>query len=286
MSNPSVLRSRMAGDVPVVRVQPSRGWISLDLGELWSYRELIYFLIWRDVKVRYKQTALGIAWAIIQPVTTMVIFTLFFGRLAKIPSDGVPYPLFTLVALVPWDLFSNGLSRVSNSLVDSSNVIKKVYFPRLVVPLGALCSCLVDFALSFVLLLSMMVYYGVHPTAALVLFPLFVLLTLITCLGTGLWLSALNVQYRDVRYVVPFMVQLWLFATPIVYPSSLLGEPWRTLYGINPMVGVIEGSRWALLNTRTAPGPMVVVSTVAAFALLVSGAFYFRRMERMFADVV
>jgi lipopolysaccharide transport system permease protein len=279
-------RVRLASNVPVIRIQPSHGWISLKLTELWEYRELIYFLMWRDVKVRYKQTVLGVAWAIIQPVATMIIFSLFFGRLAKIPSDGVPYPIFNLVGLVPWTLFSNGLSHVSNSLVDSSNLIKKVYFPRLAVPIGALLSGIVDFALTFILLLIMMFHYGLLPTSNVLFFPLFILLALVTCLGAGLWLSALNVQYRDVRYVVPFMIQLWLFATPIVYPSSLLAEPWRTIYGINPMVGVIEGSRWALLGTKTGPGSMIFVSSFAAIALLISGAFYFRKTERTFADVV
>lgn len=274
------------GNSAVIRIEPSHGWISLKLGELWDYRELLYFLVWRDVKVRYKQTVLGIAWAIIQPVVTMIVFSLFFGRLAKIPSDGVPYPIFNLAGLVPWSLFSNGLGHISNSLVESSNLIKKVYFPRLAVPLGALLSGLVDFVLAFVVLLGMMAYYGLYPTINIVFFPLLIVLALITCLGAGLWLSALNVQYRDVRYIVPFMIQIWLFATPVVYPSSLLPEPWRTLYGINPMVGVIEGTRWALLGTATAPGPMIAVSSVAALTLLVSGAFYFRRMEKIFADVV
>jgi lipopolysaccharide transport system permease protein len=277
---------RPASDVSVILIEPSRGWISLKLRELWEYRELLYFLIWRDVKVRYKQTVLGVAWAIIQPVVTMIVFSLFFGKLAKIPSDGVPYPLFNLAGLVPWNLFSNGLSHVSNSLVDSSNLIKKVYFPRLAVPIGALLSGLVDFALAFIVLLGMMLYYGKLPTANMIFFPLLILLALVTCLGTGLWLAALNVQYRDVRYIVPFMIQLWLFATPIVYPSSMLPEPWRTFYGINPMVGVIEGSRWALLGTNTAPGPIVAVSSLASLILLVGGAFYFRRMEKSFADLV
>ncbi len=276
----------LGADLRVVRIEPSRGWLSLKLAELWDYRELIYFFTWRDVKVRYKQTALGVAWAIIQPITTMVVFSVFFGRLAKIPSDGVPYPLFNLVGLVPWTLFSNGLSLVSNSMVESANMIKKVYFPRMAVPIGALLSCTVDFALAFAVLLVVMLIYGIHPQANVVFVPLFVVLLLVTCLGAGLWLSALNVEYRDVRYVVPFLVQLWLFATPIVYPSSLLSEPWRTLYGINPMVGVTEGMRWALLGTNTRPGPMLVFSAIAAVGLLVSGAFYFRRMERVFADIV
>jgi lipopolysaccharide transport system permease protein len=256
------------------------------LYEFWEYRELLYFLMWRDVKVRYKQTILGAAWAVIQPVVTMVIFSLFFGRLAKIPSEGVPYPIFSLAGLVPWTLFSSGLSQVSNSLVDSSNLIKKVYFPRLAIPVAALLSGTVDFALSFTVLLGMMAYFGLYPTGNLVFLPLLILLALVTCLGAGLWLSALNVQYRDVRYVVPFMIQLWLFASPVVYPSSMLSEPWRSLYGINPMVGVIEGSRWALLGTDTAPGAMIVISSIVALLLLVSGAFYFRRMEKTFADIL
>jgi lipopolysaccharide transport system permease protein len=275
-----------AGNDTVIRIEPSRGWSPLKLREFWAYRELLYFLTWRDVKVRYKQTALGVAWAVIQPLSTMIIFSLFFGRLAKMPSDGIPYPIFNLVGLVPWNLFSNGLTYVSNSLIDNSNLIKKVYFPRLAVPIGALLSGLVDFSFAFVLLLGMMLYYRLVPTGNIVYFPFLILLALVTCLGAGLWLSALNVQYRDVRYIVPFMIQIWLFATPIVYPSSLLPEPWRTLYGINPMVGVIEGSRWALLGTRTAPGPMVAVSSAAALVLLISGAFYFRRMEKTFADVL
>jgi lipopolysaccharide transport system permease protein len=270
----------------IIRIAPSVGWSPVDLAEVWRYRELIYFFIWRDIKVRYKQTALGVAWAVIQPLTSMVVFSLFFGRLAKIPSDGVPYPLFNLVALVPWNFFANGLSQIANSLVESANLIKKVYFPRLVVPLGALLSGSVDFALTFVLVVSMMFYYGVRLGPHAIFFVPFLLLSMVTCLGAGLWLAALNVQYRDVRYVIPFLVQLWLFATPIVYPSSLLAQPWRTIYGLNPMVGVIEGSRWALLGTSTAPGPIVAVSSLASVALLVSGAFYFRRMERSFADIV
>jgi lipopolysaccharide transport system permease protein len=282
-ANPGDAKDR---NVTVFRIEPAQGWTALKLHELWEYRELVYFLVWRDVKVRYKQTVLGVAWAVIQPIVTMIVFSLFFGRLAKIPSDGVPYPLFNLAGLVPWNLFSNGLGHISSSLVDSSNLIKKVYFPRLAVPVGALLSGTLDFALAFLVLVVMMFYYGVHPTGNLVFLPLFILLALITCLGAGLWLAALNVQYRDVRYVVPFMVQLWLFASPIVYPSSMLSEPWRTVYGLNPMVGVIEGSRWALLGANTAPGPIIIISSIAALTLLASGAFYFRRMEQTFADVL
>jgi lipopolysaccharide transport system permease protein len=270
----------------VIRIAPSKGWVALQLKELWAYRELLYFLVWRDVKVRYKQTALGAAWAIIQPVFTMIVFSLFFGRLGKIPSDGIPYPIFCFAALVPWTFFSQGLSQASNSLVGSGNLIKKVYFPRLSIPISAVISGLIDFALAFIVLLGMMLYYGILPTVNVIWLPLLILLTLITSLGVSLWLSALNVQFRDVRHALPFLTQLWLFATPIAYPSSLLSEPWRTLYSINPMAGVVEGFRWALLGTETAPGPMMIVSTLTALALLVSGTFYFRRLEKTFADVV
>jgi len=271
---------------PVTIVKPSKGWVSLKLGELHEYRELIYFLTWRDIKVRYKQTVLGAAWAIIQPFFTMVVFSLFFGKLAKVPSDGIPYPIFAYAALVPWTFFANGLSQSSNSLVGNANLIKKVYFPRLVVPVSSVISGLVDFVLAFIVLVGMMLVYGIFPTINIVWLPCLLLLTLVSALGVGLWLSAMNVQFRDVRYTVPFLTQFWLFATPIAYPSSLLSEPWRTLYGINPMVGVVEGFRWALLGADTAPGPIIVVSALVALALLVGGAFYFRRMEKTFADVV
>jgi len=256
------------------------------LQELWAYRELLYFLIWRDIKVRYKQTALGAAWAIIQPLFTMVVFSLFFGRLAKVPSDGIPYPVFSFAALVPWTFFANGLSQSANSLVTSQNLIKKVYFPRLTIPIASVLSGLVDFVLAFAMLLALMLYYGIVPTVDVVWLPAFLLLALVTSLGVSLWLAALNVEFRDVRHIVPFIVQFWLFATPIAYPSSLLEEPWRTVYGINPMVGVVEGFRWALLGTGTAPGPLVGVSSVVALATLISGAFYFRRLEKTFADRV
>jgi lipopolysaccharide transport system permease protein len=271
---------------PVIVIKPSRGWVSLRLRDLWEYRELLYFLVWRDVKVRYKQTVLGAAWAIIQPFFTMVVFSLFFGRLAKMPSDGIPYPIFSYAALVPWTFFASGLSQSSNSLVGSANLITKVYFPRLVMPISSVISGTVDFVLAFVVLLGMMLFYGIVPTINVIWLPLLLLLALVAALGVGLWLSAMNVQFRDVRYIVPFLTQFWLFATPIAYPSSLLSEPWRTLYGLNPMVGVVEGFRWALLGTNTAPGLVVIASSLAALFLLVSGAFYFRRMEKTFADVV
>jgi lipopolysaccharide transport system permease protein len=272
--------------VPVIRIEPSRGWVSLRLRELWEYRELLYFLVWRDVKVRYKQTVLGAAWAIIQPFFTMVVFSVFFGRLARVPSDGIPYPIFSYTALVPWAFFAEGLRRASNSLVEHAGLVKKVYFPRLAMPIARVFAGIVDFVLAFVVLLGMMFVYGVTPTVNVLWLPLFLLLALVTSLGTALWLAAMNVRFRDVAYIVPFIIQFWMYATPIVYPSSLLPEPWRTLYGINPMAGVVEGFRWALLGTDTAPGPILIVSSLVALVLLVGGAFYFRRMEKTFADVV
>lgn len=270
----------------VTLIKPSGGWVSLRLRELWEYHELLYFLTWRDIKVRYKQTVLGASWAVIQPFFTMVVFSLFFGKLAKVPSDGIPYPIFSFAALVPWTFFANGLMHSTNSLVGSSNLITKVYFPRLVVPISSVISGVVDFFLAFGVLLGMMLYFRITPTWNVLWLPAFLLLALVTSLGVGLWLSAMNVQFRDVRYVVPFITQLWLFATPVAYSSSLLGEPWRTVFGLNPMVGVVEGFRWALLGTKTAPGYAIVASSLAATLILVSGAFYFRRMERTFADIV
>ncbi len=272
--------------IPVTIIRPSRGWVALKLSELWEYRELLYFLTWREVKVRYKQTALGAAWAIIQPLLTMLIFSLFFGKLAKVPSDRIPYPLFCLAGLVPWTFFSNGLSQSANSLVSSSNLISKVYFPRLTLPLSAIFSGAIDFTISFVLLVGMMAYYRQIPTLRCIYLPLFFLLAFVTALGVGLWLSALNVEYRDVRYTIPFLAQFWMIATPIAYPSSLLKEPWRAIYGLNPMAGVVEGFRWALFGVNTAPGPMIAASSFIATLTLIGGAFYFRRMERTFADVV
>lgn len=272
---------------PLVHIAPSRGWVSLKLRDLWAYRELLYFLVWRDIKVRYKQTLLGAAWAIIQPFFTMVVFSLFFGALAKVPSDDIPYTIFSYAALVPWTFFANGLSQSANSVVGSSNLINKVYFPRLVVPIASVLSGLPDFALSFVVLLGMMVFYNRFPTSAsIVWLPFFLLLALVSALGVGLWLAALNVEYRDIRYVVPFLTQIWLFATPVAYSARMLAEPWRTLYGLNPMVGVVDGFRWALLGSGDPPGPMIIVSALAAVLILVSGMFYFRRMEKSFADVV
>jgi lipopolysaccharide transport system permease protein len=284
---PALVRSNSpARPMAVVNIEPGHGWVSLRLAELWTYRELLYFLVWRDVKVRYKQTALGAAWAIIQPFFTMVVFSLFFGRLAKMPSNGVPYPIFAYAALVPWTFFANGLSQSANSLVASANLIKKVYFPRLTIPIATVLSEGVDFCVAFAVLLGMMAYYGIVPTANVWWLPLFVLLAVSTSLAVGLWLSALNVYFRDVRYVVPFITQFWLFATPVAYPSTLLSPPWRLLYGLNPMVGVVEGFRWALLGTGTPPGAIAGISALMTAVLLVSGAMYFRRMEKTFADVV
>jgi lipopolysaccharide transport system permease protein len=273
-------------EVPVTVIEPSRGWVSLRLRALWRSRELLYFLIWRDVKVRYKQTLLGAAWAILQPLLTMVVFSIFFGKLARMPSDGVPYPLFAYVALVPWTFFANGLILSSGSLVSNQTLLRKVYFPRLVIPISAVASGLIDFGIAFVVLLGLAARYGVTPTSHMLWLPALVLLALVTALGVGLWFAALNVLYRDIQYVVPFLVQVWLYATPIVYPSSLVPERWRTLYALNPMVGVVEGFRWALLGTGTAPGPMILVSAAAALALMIGGLFFFRRMEKSFSDVV
>ena len=273
-------------DLPITYIRPPRGSVPVGFAELWAYRELLYFLTWRDIKVRYKQTVLGAAWAILQPVLTMVVFSLFFGKLAGIPSDGLPYPIFAFAALVPWQFFAYGLTQSSNSLVGSSNLLKKVYFPRLVIPISSILSGAIDFLLAFLVLFGMMVFWGIPPTWNVVWLPLLLLLTLLTSLGVGLWLAALNVRFRDIRYTVPFLVQLWLFLTPIAYPSSLVPPAWRTLYALNPMVGVVEGFRWALLGVSSAPGPMVLVSALVSLLLLVSGTLYFRRMEQTFADLV
>lgn len=277
---------RPAPELPVLDIYPSKGWISLNLRDLWAYRELLFFLTLRDIQIRYKQTALGVAWAIIQPLIAMVIFSVVFGTLAKLPSNGLPYPIFTFTALLPWALFSNALQRSTTSLVGNSNLLTKIYFPRLIIPMSATLSPLVDFGVSFVILLLMMAYYGIALTPAIVTLPLFILLALLTALGVGLWFATLNVQYRDVSYIIPFLIQVWLYATPVAYSSSLVPDRWKPLYGLNPMVGVVEGFRWALLGQGEGVGPLVLVSVVVVVVILVSGLFYFRRMEKTFADVV
>jgi lipopolysaccharide transport system permease protein len=274
------------GSETVTFIRPSRGLPSLRLRELWEYRDLLFYLAWRDISVRYKQTILGAAWAIIQPFFSMIVFSLFFGRLARIPSDGVPYPVFSYVALLPWQYFAQAMAGASNSLVGNANLLTKVYFPRLAIPISSLLPGIIDFCIAFIVLLGMMIFYGIAPTWNIVWLPAFLLLAILTALGVGLWLSAMNVQYRDFRYAVPFLVQFWMFASPVTYPSSLVPARWRVLYGLNPMAGVIEGFRWALLGKGVAPGPMTAVSVLVVFVLVVSGAFYFRHMEKTFADVV
>lgn len=278
----------------VLFIRPSTGWSALNLKELWHFRELVYFLTWRDVKVRYKQTALGAAWAILQPFLTMVVFTIFFGRLAKVPSDNVPYPIFAYTALLPWGLFTKALADAGRSLVAHRAMITKIYFPRLAIPIASVLGGVVDFALAFIVLIGMMLYYNYAPnsgyqiqlTQAFFMLPLFLLLAIITALGAGLWLSALNVLYRDINYILPFLTQFWLFITPVAYPASMIPERWQLIYALNPMTGVVEGFRWALLGTVQAPGPMLAVSSTISILMLVSGLFYFRRMERTFADTV
>lgn len=269
-----------------VRIAPSKRLGLPSLKELWASRELIYFLTWRDVKVRYKQTMIGAAWAVFQPMLMMVVFSLFFGKLAGIPSEGIPYPIFSYCGLLPWAFFAQGLSQASNSLVGSAHLITKVYFPRSIIPLSAVLVGLMDFALAFLVLVAMMVYYGISPGVNVIWLPGFLLLALITSLGTGLWLSALNVKYRDVRYTIPFLIQIGMFATPVIYPSTLLHGSWRVLLGLNPMTAVVEGFRWTLLRVGRPPGAMLGVSVLVALALLVSGALYFRKVERTLADVV
>jgi lipopolysaccharide transport system permease protein len=272
--------------IPTVIVQPRRAFWNLELRDLWEYRELLYFLVWRDVKVRYKQTALGVAWAVLQPLMATLIFSIFFGRLARMPSDGIPYPVFAYVAMVPWQYFANALTESSNSLVASQNVIKKVYFPRLIIPMGSVIAGLVDFCFAFIVLIGMMYHYGITPSRSIFLFPVFLLLAIATALAAGLWLSALNVQFRDVKHTIPFLAQFWMFATPVVYPASLIPPRWRTLYGLNPMAGVIEGFRWSILGRAGHPGPMIWVSAAAVLVMLIGGYLYFRKMETSFADIV
>lgn len=279
-------RAVLTSAVPVTIIEPARGWLSLNLHEIWAYHELVYFLIWRDVKVRYKQTVIGAIWVILQPLMTMVVFTLVFNRIANISSDGLPYPIFAYAALLPWNLFAGALNRSGNSLVGQSNLISKVYFPRLIIPLSATVSGVVDFAIAFVILIAMMVWYGIAPNWGVLALPLFILLALAAAFSVGLWLSALNVRYRDVGYALPFLVQLWLFASPVAYPTSVVPEQWQFLYSLNPMAGVIEGFRWGLLGKAQPDFGVIAVSGAAVIAVLFGGLVYFKRTERTFADVV
>jgi lipopolysaccharide transport system permease protein len=276
--------SRNSQELPWLEIRPTSGWFPLDLRELWAYRELLYFLAWRDIKVRYKQTAIGVAWAVLQPLAMMLVFTVFFGKLGNLPSDGIPYPLFTFAALLPWQLFSRTITECTNSLVTDQRLVTRVYFPRIIIPLATTLSSIVDFAISAGLLVALMLFYGIFPGTEIVCLPIFIMLMLVVALGVGFWLAALNVEYRDVRYTLPFLNQFWLFVTPVVYASSMVPERWQLLYGLNPMVGVIEGFRWALLGVGRGPSPMLAVSTAIAIALFVSGLFWFQRREQTFVD--
>ncbi len=271
-----------------IYIKPTRGLAALNLRDLWTYRELVYFMMWRDVKVRYKQTMLGAAWAIIQPVLTMIVFTFLFGRIAKLPTDNdIPYPIFSYAALLPWGLFVAALNQASRSLTSNQNMVTKIYFPRLVLPLASILSGLVDFVIAFIILIGLMIYYGVTPSPnAIWALPLFLLLTVVTALGVALWLSAINVQYRDVNYALPFLTQFWLFITPVAYSSNLISEKWQLVYSLNPMAGVVNGFRWALLGTNTGPGPGMAVSVLISLLILIGGLFYFRNMEKTFADTI
>lgn len=279
-------KTDLSNNLPMAVYEPTRGWLSLRLNEIWQYRELLYFLTWRDVKIRYKQTALGVAWAVLQPLITMVIFSVIFGQLASLPSDGIPYPVFSYAALLPWGLFSGALQRAGTSLVANSNLITKVYFPRLVIPFSAVAAGLLDFLIAFVVLMGLMLFYKIQLTWMILTIPLFMLLAVLTALAVSLWLSALNVQYRDVQHIIPFMIQAWMYASPVAYSAGLIPTgPWRIIYGLNPLAGVIQGFRWALLGASPSD-ELLIVSVVIVFILLTSGLYYFRRMERTFADVI
>jgi lipopolysaccharide transport system permease protein len=273
-------------DEEIIFIKPTKGWGSLNLRELWLYRELVYFLTWRDLKVRYKQTALGAGWAILQPVLSMIVFSIFFGGLLNVPSEGVPYPIFSYAALLPWGVFAKALNDTGHSLVSNRAMLTKIYFPRMIIPLASVFSSLADFLIAFVVMLGLMLYYRIAPTSNIWTLPFFLLLAVITALGVGLWLSAMNVLYRDIGYMIPYITQLWFYLTPIVYPASKVPEQWQFIYALNPMVGVVEGFRWALLGTADAPNSMIAVSATIALIIFISGMFYFRRMERTFADMV
>jgi lipopolysaccharide transport system permease protein len=285
-SSPVATPLPSASRLAIVRIEPPGSWLELRLGEVWQYRELLYFFVWRDVKIRYKQTAIGVVWVILQPLLTMLVFTLFFGRLAKLPSLGLPYPVFYFAAVVPWMYFANALQTCTNVVVDNQRVITKVFFPRLILPISAVLSGLVDFAIGFVVLVIFTLAYGMHPTLAALWLPVLLLLAVLTALGVGLWTSALNALYRDVRYVIPFVVQFWLLASPVAYPSALVPQRWQWLYGLNPMTGVIDGFRWALTGHGQAPGILLLASATGVLVLLLGGLFFFQRMEGAIADRV
>jgi lipopolysaccharide transport system permease protein len=282
----------MANTIEIARqpetiyIKPSTGLTALNLRDIWIYRELVFFMIWRDIKVRYKQTLLGAAWAVIQPVLTMLVFNFVFGTVAKVPTEGIPYPIFSYAALLPWGLFSAALNNASRSLTTNQNMVSKIYFPRLVLPLSSVLGGLVDFAIAFLILIVLMIYYRITPTTAIWTLPLFLVLTVVTALGVALWLSAINVQYRDVNYVLPFLTQFWLFLTPVAYSANVISAKWQFVYSLNPMAGVVNGFRWALLGTHTGPNMNMVVSICISLIFLVSGLFYFRSMERTFADTI
>lgn len=267
-------------------IEPPRGWHALDLREVWRYRELLYFLAWRDIKVRYKQTAIGLLWVILQPFLTMVVFSIIFGRLMNVPTDGEPYPVFSFVALLPWTFFAGALMRASVSLVSDASLISKIYFPRIILPFAAILSSLVDVAVSFLVLLGIFAFYDITPSAGVLAIPLLLVLAFLAAFAFGLWLSALNVKYRDVTHAVPFLIQFWFFLTPVVYPSSIIPEGFRFLYSLNPMAGVIEGFRWALIGEQSLPVDSLLSSAAVVLVVLLGGLFYFRRMEYEFADVV
>jgi len=283
---PGVANAQREETYPAIRIEPTAHGVRVNFRELWEYRELLYFFVWRDVKVRYKQTVIGAAWAIIQPLMTMVVFSIFFGGLAKIPSDGLPYPIFFYSALLPWTYFAQALTSTTNSMVENQRLITKVYFPRLILPLAAVTTGLVDFAVAFSVLIGMFLWYGITPSPAVLLLPLLLLLTVVTALGVGLWLAALNALYRDVRFVIPFCIQVWMFASPVVYPSSLVPAGWQWVYGLNPMAGVISGFRWALTGSGQPPNLLLAASAVGMVVILVVGLRYFQQAEETVVDVM
>ena len=276
-------QARSAGTIVV---EPSRGLADVNLREIWDYRDLLFFLTWRDINIRYKQTILGAAWAVVQPVLTMILFTIFFGRMAAVPSEGAPYPLFAFAALLPWQYFATALGNAANSLVNNSNLLSKVYFPRLLIPLASLFPPAVDFIIAFIVLLGLMFYYRSAPTWNVLWLPAFCLLAMVATFGAGLWFAALNVRYRDVRHIVTVLIQFGMFASPVAYSTRLVPAPWRLLFALNPMTGAIEGFRWALLGIDAVPGSLIAVSSAAALVLFISGLFYFRYTESAFADII